>query len=88
MEVECSFVRDVLQASRGDRHVVAWTRIEGAGMQPRGRQPGTVCKQARVHSSVHSALHVSFAGAQGDDAYEMRLKLVSSSNESYPFKDE
>lgn len=27
-------------------------------------------------------------GTQGDDAYEMRLKLVSSSTESYPFKDE
>ena len=25
---------------------------------------------------------------RGDDAYEMRLKMLASHNESYPFKDE
>jgi hypothetical protein len=25
---------------------------------------------------------------QGDEVYEMRLKLLSSSNEAYPFKDD
>ena len=29
-----------------------------------------------------------FAALQGDDVNEMRLKLLSSSPESYPFKDE
>ena len=42
------------------------------------------CHTGLLHPRLPSRLSLT----QGDDANEMRLKLVSSSNEVYPFKDE
>ena len=103
MEVECTFVRDVLQAScrlfwscwprlcSQSRISIACPCAQGCDLQADPTQAAAALQASQTQCGACAGADfppLLPPGLQGDDANEMRLKLLSSSTETYPFKDE
>ena len=96
MEVECSFVRDALQARLAPFACPAaeaaccrwgsWLSPGAAAACDRGWP--ALALPRRASPLPPTARPPRRARPQGDDVSEMRLRLVASAPESYPFKDD